>query len=132
MGDPDDGALGGDCLDCGQPFLDHTLRDFRAHTDLDLPYEETPDGPFPLTNPLGDGNPAAGRLTCLAAVFTGELPAGGHVSLPVVIFRFDALGTGPPIPDITLVLDDNIARDLRRLVGDTADSAIRAARKTRR
>lgn len=114
------------CLACRRPIDDHKVSELREcdPTRNALPYEEFTDGPQQQTL----NSAVASSVTTIAAVVDGG-PLG---PLPTIVFRFFPLEGGDPYPDMALVLDDNAMRDIRKLVGDAADSAIRAARKARR
>lgn len=114
------------CLTCRRPIDEHLVKELREcdPTRNAMPYEELADGPVEQEI----STMIAGALTTLAATVDGG-PIG---KLPAVVFRFFSVDGAEPFPDMTLVLDDAAMRDLRRLIGDAADSAIKAARKGRR
>lgn len=85
--------------------------------DLDLPYEDVPDGPFRIDL---DAIACGGVVVRAAAVETV-----GGVELPAVIFDFKT-AAGGEVPPILLALPTVEAMtDLARLVTDAVRSAIR-------
>lgn len=126
-GDP----FAGDCAGCGRALLDHTLGELRVCTDIRVPYEHVAAGPVPYANPLADDGVSATHITCLAATFSGDLPGVGPIILPAIIFRFEAWPGSPPIPEISLILNDDMVDALAKLVPAAAAGALQAARAAR-
>lgn len=110
------------CPRCGRVVDEHTVAEFRScMADLhehDLPFEQIPETQQALDTVL------AGSVAVKAAVHDSELG-----SFPVLVFEF---GTPEgPLAPISLVLDTDHMRSVRRLVGSAVDAALKATVKHR-
>jgi hypothetical protein len=107
------------CPRCKRLIGDHTLTQFREchpSKDLDLPFEESPSSESEIETLM------AGGLIVVAAVM--DSPLG---KVPTLIFRFvkgDGIQT---FPDMTLVGDPAMMRNIPPLVAKAVDSAIKAS-----
>lgn len=118
------------CPGCGIPIGDHTIRGYeeclkRSGFNYELPVEEIPGGP--VSYPSHEGS-MVGEITVMSAVLDTAMGV-----LPVLRFVFTAPGATPMsrvnLPPIDLVMDAAGLRRVKKLVGDSVELAIKAARR---
>ena len=124
------------CRTCSRRVGDHTLDEYNACSGkpaLDLPYEEVPGGPIPLSV---NGNPIAwaDHLHCRSAVIGGQsLGANLKMLLPTVIFTFEIgnpKGLPWPITEVAFIGSPETLRKLGKVIRDTCNGAANAAERT--
>ena len=117
------------CPECGIPLGDHTLRDYREHTKLDLAFEEQPDVIF---DRLGTGATVVDHVIVVASVMQVTTRADDTVILPAIEFRFSS-SAGAEVQPIVFVSDDPQAwPGLRRLISAACDTAPMRAKQVER
>ncbi len=120
---------------CGKPWDDHTLRELREHhptRDLNMPYEEVPDGPVFLPSMPGQ---LVSSLTLKAAILTlpgpvddGE-PNTAQSVVPALCFAFWDQHGREVVLECTLPLTERKMIEVGRLFDKTITGACAAARK---
>jgi hypothetical protein len=124
------------CSTCGRRVGNHTMDEFNAcssATAMDLPYEDVPGGPIPLT--INGAHLAwADHLHARAAVVAGEsLGANLRLRLPTVIFTFEVgnpRGPAHPVTEVAFVGNPEGLRKLGRVIRDTCNGAANAAERS--
>lgn len=125
------------CSVCGRRVGDHTMDEYGAcfadPSALDLPYEDVPAGPIPLT--INGAEVAwADHLHCRAAVVKGESHGFGlWTVLPTVIFTFEignTKGLPRPVTEVAFVGSPEGLRKLGKVLRDTCNGAANAAERT--
>ena len=100
---------------------------------MDLPYENVPDGPIPLTI-NGEEMAWADHVHCRAALVEGcSFGSNIRMSLPTVIFTFEIgnpRGPAIPITEVAFVGTPEGLRRLGKVVRDTCNGAANAAERT--
>lgn len=115
------------CPGCGKETDEHLVREvraclasLRANDPGTLPFEELEGGLRDETIPYV----LAGGVIVKAGVQGSPLG-----NFPVLVFDFASPNVEEPITPIALVLPPERLRDVRVIVGQAIDSALRAARK---
>lgn len=124
------------CPKCGRRVGGHTLDEYNACSDkpaLDLPYEEIPAGPIPLT--IGGEEIAwADHIHARSAVVGGSsLGANLRVALPAVFFTFEIgnpKGQPWPVSEVAFVGPPDVLRKVGRVLRDTCNGAANAAERS--
>lgn len=129
-------GLDDDCTKCGRRVGDHTMDEYSSCSSiaaLDLPYEEVPDGPIPMTI---DGAEIAwaDHVHCRSAVMQGEsFGANLRVKLPTVIFTFEIgnpRGLPHPVTEVAFVGPPEVVRKLGKVLHSTCNGAANAAERS--
>lgn len=135
MGDDRGMPLDTDVCHCGVLMLDHTVRLMREHHPaeaLNLPYEENPGGQMTWATVADEhGDIASAVVFKAAAIAIPDAPTGYAKTLPALGFTFFGMDGRTTVAKALLVLSDERMRDLRRVIGDTIDGSLKAARRSR-
>lgn len=128
--------LDASCPKCGRRAGSHTLDEYNAcfsKPALDLPYENVPGGPIPLTI-NGDEVAWADHVHARAAVVGGDsFGADLRVRFPAVIFTFE-IGNPRGLPhhvaDVAFLGPPATVRTLGKVLRDTCNGAANAAERS--
>ena len=117
------------CPECGRPFGQHTLVEYREHTATHLPFAPVDS---PTFNSLSPGQVIVDHLDVAASVLRVQTSLAGVLYLPAVEFRFHSSdGTRPP--SILFIADDDSTwKALGRMLVEACGTApLRARQATR-
>lgn len=117
------------CPECGRPFGEHTMTEYRRHTATNVPFEQIPGDPVP--GPVPPTNLAmADHVDVIAGVIEAET-ATGRLVLPCVEFHFH--WGNEALAPVRFVADQDVTfRQLRQLVSGACDAAPMRAKQRRR
>jgi hypothetical protein len=119
------------CPECGRPFGEHTIVEYREHTATRLDFQQVDNPTFQQLPP--GGQIIADHVDVAASVLQLHTELAGVVHLPAVEFRFhSSAGTVPP-PIVFVADSDRTWKDLARLVAQACGAApLRAKQASRR
>lgn len=119
------------CPECGRPFGEHTIVEYRDHTATRLQFESVENPTFEELAP--GGHIMVDHVDVVASVLQLTTQAAGVVHVPAVEFRFHS-SAGTVAPPIVFVADnDRTWKDLARLVAQACGAApLRAKQASRR
>lgn len=88
--------------------------------ELDLPFEEVPDGPI-------DQELAA--FFCGGVIVRAAVLPTSKGPMPALVFDFKVVEGGEPLPSIALIQDPDQTKKFAALVQSAAHASIKAARR---
>ncbi len=118
------------CPECGRPFGEHTIVEYREHTATRLEFQPV-DGPtFQQLAP--GGQVIVDHLDVAASVLQVSTELAGVLYLPAVEFRFHSSDGTTPQPILFLAESDRTWKDLARMISQACGTAPMRAKQARR
>lgn len=118
------------CPECGRPFGEHTIIEYREHTATRLEFQPV-DGPtFQQLAP--GGQVIVDHLDVAASVLQVSTELAGVLYLPAIEFRFHSSDGTTPQPILFLADDARTWKDLARMVSQACGTAPLRAKQASR